>query len=229
MITVLSKGLNYYVDRLATGQPFSFVRFGNGEWGCILRKMQGTPSGSQSFANPRLRSKLKEAVWHEHPTYLKGIQSPGYLKHAALWLSVERYVGDATFYAADVFHRASGSGNLYPLIEQLRKMSIGVIGPRHLRPLEDILDIDWFVTVKDTGCFDDFKAIRLAIALKPQVDVYSFSCGPAAKPLIRDLSVLFPDKYLIDFGSLWDVYCGVKSRGYHKKVDIQCNICPSQQ
>jgi len=46
--------------------------------------------------------------------------------------------------------------------------------------------------------------------------VVSFSAGPTTKVLIHNLHGR--GHFLIDFGSLWDIYVGKRTRRYHKRI-----------
>ena len=93
------------------------------------------------------------------------------------------------------------------------------IGPPFLQKISDRLPLVGFVKVRRRDCYQDFKGIYKAILKQKTPAVFCFSAGPTTKVLISKLfPVLRERNFLIDFGSLWDVYCGVTSRRYHKKI-----------
>ncbi|HUS95279.1 MAG TPA: hypothetical protein VMX97_00915, partial [Hyphomicrobiaceae bacterium] len=61
MMDVTAPGLAFYADRIKAGKPFAFVRYGNGEWDCILGLYHTTRSGSQRFT-PDLRDALMDSL-----------------------------------------------------------------------------------------------------------------------------------------------------------------------
>lgn len=227
MNTISNEPLTYYLERLEQA-PFAFVRFGNGEWDCIFETRSVTGSGSQRLDIPKLRQGMIAAAWYNKQDYLRGVQSKGYLKQAGLWKKVEAFPAPGKWYAGDVFHRASSQGQLYPLIKYLRQVKVGVVGPRWLHKLEDVIGYEWFVEVEEQDCFQSYSKIRTRIALQSVVDVISFSAGPTTKVLIRQLHPTYSrSTSMLDLGSLWDVFCGVKSRGYHRKMSertLACNL-----
>jgi hypothetical protein len=114
-------------------------------------------------------------------------------------------------------------GTLYPLIEQLRKMELIIVGPPWLEGLKKVFPSMKFVYVRPKNCFTTYQDMRSGIvgALKTckAPVVVSFSAGPTTKVLIDSLHDEVGDGcYLIDFGSLWDIYVGKQSRSYHKRV-----------
>lgn len=225
---ILNKGLSYFVGRLGDNNPLTFVRFGNGEWDCIFGTRNVTGSGSQVLDDDRLSKGVLRAAVFNGPDYLKGVQHEGFLRRTGHWDRVRSFIGEDEWYQADVFHWASKNGRLFPLLERLRNLRVGIVGPSWLRRLQEIVPFSWFVEVPSKNCFDQYSQIRTKVLLSPGVDLYSFSCGPAAKPMIYQLhKCLGQESFLIDFGSLWDVYCGVSSRGYHYKMTqeiLKCNV-----
>lgn len=161
-------------------------------------------------------------------SYLLAMQSRTYLKHVGLLKPIERWLSrnapDARWYCGEVFHKASMKGQLFPLIEQLRKMHVVVVGPSYLKSLHPkIFKCAGTIPVRSRDCHTHYKDTLASIlkarrTLKGPV-VVSFSAGPTAKVLIHDLhSQIGQDTFLIDFGSLWDPYVGRKTRRYHVRV-----------
>ncbi|GAI18083.1 unnamed protein product, partial [marine sediment metagenome] len=77
-----------------------------------------------------------------------------------------------------------------------------------------------FIEVPSKECYSSKASIALDILeVHKRVSedvVYSLSCGLLAETLILELHERIPGNFLIDFGSLWDIFCGCKSRGYTK-------------
>lgn len=218
-LSVIRPGLSYYVSRLSLGEHFSFVRFGNGEWDCIFNRAIRTGSGSQSLTSPALKLGMVRAIEYNDDTYFRAIQSPSYMDRQGLTPLIASSYPNIVWHHGEVFHYASKHGELKPLVDQLQELRVGFVGPKHLRKLSRYLEYEWFIEVAKHDCFNDYAAIRTEILRQPVVDVYSFSAGPTAKLLIYELhKCLSSRSTLIDFGSMWDPYCGVKSRHYHRRV-----------
>lgn len=223
-----SLGLKWYLERIEADQYFSFVRFGNGEFDGMFSTAERTGSGSQDLTVKGLSGDLYESIQFNSKNYLRALQSPGYLRRVGLWPRVEKEFRRLNFVTGDVFHRASGNGNLFPLIPYLQVADVGLIGPKHLEGIYGDLNVKWHVVVDDTDCYVHLEDYLAAIRSHPRVKIYSFSAGPAAKVMIRRMHRVYTKfSFLIDFGSLWDVYCGVPSRGYQRKMSekvIKCNL-----
>lgn len=229
MILLKSEGLQFYLGKLRSRRPFSFVRYGNGEWGCVLGTANRTASGSQNLRAPGLRLAMSASLLNAPPSedYLMGLQSAGYLRKIKLYGRIEAWVDayapDIVWYAADVFHRCSSEGGLAPLARQMREMQVIVVGPKHLRDLHacGVFDPIYFIEVEGIDCWKGMLAAEEEILAKAATGtVVSFSAGPTAKVLIHRLFPYIGDKvFLIDFGSLWDVFVGCPSREYQRNMD----------
>lgn len=211
-----------YVDRLKDNKYFSFVRYGDGEWTALIRGSGNVACGLQPI-NAKIQSNMIRSLTNHaaEPGIIFGIQAHGLHMYGQLIPDFFRdhKLENIQWVDADVFHNASQSGLLYSLVEQLRKMKVVIIGPNLLRSLSDhVFRCAKFIEVKAENCYaeqEDIKASILQVHNELKEDVvYSFCCGPLAETLILDLHSQMPRNFLIDFGSLWDVFCGVRSRGY---------------
>ncbi len=220
-----------FTVRMVAGRPFAFARYGNGEWGCLLGTHTRTGSGSHSLKLPGLKGRLMASILN-HVTvpddYLLGMQSFSYLERCGLLKKIKRWnstkAPKARWYAGDVLHKASMKSQLYPLVRQMRKMSVIVVGPSWLRRLnKKAFKISGFVQVASRDCFRNYPAIKTQlfreIVRVGKPAIISFSAGPPAKILISDVYNKFGNEhFLLDFGSLWDPYCGKRSRRYHDRI-----------
>lgn len=221
-----SKGLEFYVDKLRKGEPFAFTRYGNGEWDCILRKAETTHSGSQDLTAPRLRENLVNSIVNAYCSddYLLALQSLGTLKRLGLLDSVEHWLkvntSSLTWYAADVFHNACRDGLLAPLVRQLQNRRLVIVGPAHLRHLTIFDHLNYFIEVPARNCWTERRYIETSLLRTVQPGtVVSISAGPTTKPMIHWLYPRFRDTaFLIDFGSLWDVFVDKPSRNYQRRM-----------
>ena len=71
LVRVRRMPLAYYVSMLSGGKPFSFSRFGDGEWNAILGKPGQNCDGHAFF--PELGADLRDALIQKLP-YLYGMQ-----------------------------------------------------------------------------------------------------------------------------------------------------------
>ena len=216
---VQSPGLQFYVDKLLKDEPFSFARYGNGEWDCILQLYHKTRSGSQKFS-PGLRKALIASLKTQRAgEYYTALQSTTFLKRIGLlaklepWLAIHAQA--LAWHDGEVFAKASIKGRLFPLVEAMKQHRVVVVGPKWLMKLPFA---SVFVPVRARDCWQDANTIVAQLRNLKNV-VISFSAGPATKVLIHRLQpVIGAHSWMIDFGSIWDPYCGVNSRRYHGRV-----------
>jgi hypothetical protein len=207
--------LAWYVQKIDRGEPYSFARFGDGEWAAMLGQQGANCDGHQYF--PKLGERLRQALIHPLG-YVYGIQHCALRnKGRAIVRFLKRNHVRLDWTDSDVFHRANIAGELFPLIRQLRTMDVVMVGPAHLRKAEKVLfPYREFIDVPLKDCFlaiEEVTArIRMCMAGRSGT-VITFSASMAANVMIHDL---FPSlgsvNWLLDCGALWDVYAGVKSR-----------------
>jgi hypothetical protein len=214
-------GFSHYVDMLEKNRPFSFARYGDGEWNAIFGEPGRNCDGHPYY--PELGAALRATL--ENPgDYIHAIQ-PRAVKYDSR--RIHAYLASLPvpfdWHDADVFHDANKAGDLFPLVRRLREMRVVMVGPEHLRTLGDrLFAYSDFVEVPAQNCYmakDDLAARILAHNDDPPT-VFAVSASMAAKVLIHALHPVMGGRHwLLDFGSLWDIYAGVKSRGVYAKLD----------
>jgi hypothetical protein len=207
------------VKLIEEDKPFQFARYGDGEWKVVFGS-RGSNCDKHKYNIKNLRQDMDKSIKGHHPyfygmqglatrrfpeaikTYLKGIVIP--------WID------------ADMFHLASAKGRLNPFVQALREKRLCFIGPPHLinneiRTIDRIENV--FIFVRNENCYLDKERVKKKIEmLRDQFDIFLFSAGFLSNILIWELYPSMKDKWMIDVGSLWDPYCGIDSRTYHKKI-----------
>jgi len=215
-------GLAHYVASLQEGRLFSFSRFGDGEWSAILGRSGANCDGHVYF--PELGERLRQAILDPMQYYYAFQPKAMDLDGRAIARFIRHQGVQFAWHDADVFHDANLAGNLFPLVEQLRKMDVVVVGAEHLRHLnEGVFPYVDYIEIPPENCFlevDTIKEQMLEVARERSHMVFALSASMAANVLIHDLYPLIGrEHWMIDFGSLWDIYVGVKSRGVYRKHD----------
>lgn len=223
---LLQPGLEYYVSRLKENRPFAFAKYSDGEWGSILELIKVNCDGTL-LSDKTLRKELIASLCFRHRgegyhiALSPHLFTPGnqFLKPVSDWIAQNR-PDVADWYFCNVFHRASERGGLLSLIEALRnnRLSVVVVGPWWLRGLRHIFPILEFIEVPEKDCIEQRESIARQILSVGRPAIVSISAGPVAEILISQLWPDMRNSFLIDFGSLWDPYCGVCSRKYHVRV-----------
>ena len=216
---ITSPGLKFYVDKINAGEHFSFVRYGNGEWDCIMKLYHKTRSGSQKFTPDLQKALAASLIEKREGEYYRALQSVSFLKRIGILPKAEAWLAEnelrIPWHDGEVFTRPSMKGDFYPLIAALKKQRVVMVGPKWTMKLPFAKG---FVPVRSRNCWSDIEDIKAQL-INIKNSVVSFSAGPATKVLIHYLQpIIGKSCWLIDFGSIWDPYCGVNSRRYHKRM-----------
>lgn len=224
VITISERDLTYYISLMKKAKPFSFSRFGDGEWSAILGHRGENCDGHTYF--PQLTTQLRKTL--ENPfNYDYAIQSYAL---SSLGRSLAKFIRNhritISWHNANLFHYANKKGVLYPFIKQLREMQVVLVGPAYLRKLNDtVIHYQHFIEIPTRNCFLACDSIITEIKkiAKPNSRlVFALSASMASNVIIHELyPLLGKSHWFLDLGSLWDVYLGIKSRGVYQTLDWQ--------
>jgi glycosyltransferase involved in cell wall biosynthesis len=218
----------FFTDRLLRCEPFSISRWGDGEWNALLRLLPEDATNCDGHRYFRLMADQLARALKDVPNYFVAIQP---LTLRLMGNRVEQWLAenslDLQWHDADVFHDASSRGEIEHVFAALRAApNLILVGPDHLRRLDRYVAYREFVQVPERDCFLSLEAIQdrilEACACVGQPAVISISAGMPANLIIHNLYPKIGRQFfLIDFGSVWDPYCGVCSRSYHHKLRIE--------
>jgi len=226
--------LSQYIDWLHEGKFFYLPRYGNSEWGSIL---EGKHLYSQTEFFPEIQNDLKRSlVENRKSPVIFGMQNYAmrlFGKEIKNFLEQNDLL-ESTWVNADVFHYASRDGLLFPLIRELQSKKVIIIGPHFLKRLsEQTFEYLEFIEIPVQDSYKIKSKISTAIleANSKFGDgiIYAFSAGAVSNIFISELWRQMPKNFLIDFGSLWDIFCGIRSRGYmyknvYKEAKLRKNL-----
>lgn len=197
-----SYNLQWYVDKLKNGERFSIARYGDGEMYCMRGRKGGNSNGCEYY--PELRESLIESMeWQHDPTFIYGMQRVLMQDREIM----ERDYPLVDWHDTEIFGEAVAQGKLYPLIDQLRKMNVVIIGNESIKPIQVLLGAKKFIQVPKMNAF---KSPPKLFPLEDNT-VYLFSCGMAANVFVAQLHGLNNNWY-IDVGHIWDPFVGNMSR-----------------
>jgi hypothetical protein len=151
---VAQRPLEAFIERIRSRDAFALSRWGNGEWDSLFGRTEGrNRSGHRYF--PKMGVELRNVLLGR-PPYMLGMQNLAlrlYEGRIEAWLA-ENELAELNWINADVFHKASAKGRIMPLVEALRDTpALIMVGPAHLRKLEDFLGYQTFVDVPLPDCY----------------------------------------------------------------------------
>jgi hypothetical protein len=227
MLTISQSPVNYpwFLEQFRQQRPVTFSRWGDGEWLAAT----GAGKGANCDGHP-YHSKLLDAlqnVLRSRPAYLLALQplmlqpdSRSLLAKAEQLLK-KLELDQQTWYDGDMFHRASAAGELLPMFEVLRNSRLVVMGPAHLRDMTRWGQPAAFIEVPLGAAFEARQRMitsAIKVLRYQPYSILSVSAGMTAKVILHELHRQVPGTHaLIDFGSLWDPYVGIRSRWYMRK------------
>lgn len=219
MIKRTREPLIYFSDKIRDGVVYSFSRYGDGEWSAMLGK-----SGVNCDKHPYFpeMGKLLRRTISEPRGMVYGIQNMSARKMCDKITPLLKPGHDYRWKDADVFHYASWGGNLFPMVQALRAKKVCLVGPKHLKHASlTFLRSGGYVEVPPRACFMNRKRIKEHMLNNAKKGIVFCICASMLSEIL--IWELFPrigeDCWMIDFGSVWDVYAKHPSRRYHKHVD----------
>jgi hypothetical protein len=195
------------INNIQNNVQFSFSRFGDGELNCMYGKTGANCDGHIYFDD--LGQALTKA-WN-NPRGIIAMQRYGYEMYKGT-------LGDNIWANADIIHKASINGDLDKFRDVLndKRNNIILVAPARLKP---VIPCRTFIDVplKNAWKQHDYILERLKFHVQ-KWDIIIYCCGMMAEVLIHDM---YDQKITqIDAGSVFDPYCGVKSRNYHHKLKM---------
>jgi hypothetical protein len=221
-MTVQNLSIDHYLSLIKDNKPFSFSRFGDGE---VL-----TMFNADFFKGPN---------WHYGDWVfkcgedLKRIFQNGYdyyhcMLYGTFW-SHGPHTGEEfkqflietcpnlSLYNGEIWADASTDDNIEQITTAISNYNPVFIGGKHLkniRHINGICDMS-LIVVDDLNAYDQIDFVKSEIIKKIENGnrMFCFSAAVASKVIIDDLFPIYGDKcFFIDFGSVWDPYCGKLSR-----------------
>jgi hypothetical protein len=213
------------VNKLKANIPFTFARWGDGEWmtltgfigiinsnGCTLtRALQADLLAVLKRNNPYYHAVLTIAL-RERPVFYEGKDRP-YGRSVIDKFLADNGLGDIAWYNGDTLLNDMLAGELFPLFEQIRQRRVLYIGNKLLRGInmrgKGFFPYITYIEPPPTNSHEDKKRILDEVfhaVRKYSINFIGWSAGMAAKVFIDETFMAFPDVTQIDFGSAFDGY-----------------------
>lgn len=218
--------LGHYMDLLQQGVPFSYLRYGDGEWNCALETL--CPGyGFQTFT-PELCKDVQTSLieYHRDPRYIMTLAPVHHFRDRGLyqWELIatflrEHGLQDIKWGSTQPFNYASETGTLWPFIQYLQQHNIIIVGPARYGALRKIFPGAAFVIIPDKHCHRQLPGIQRDILAQKRPAIILITAGPACVVLIHRLFKEIGDRStMIDIGSMWAPYIGQTEHGAHLRM-----------
>lgn len=224
LVEVINLHLSWFVNQLKNNKPFTFARYGDGEWLTILG-FYGMHNSNGCTFTEELSRDMRNGLLQQHPYHHailkiamreKEFSYRGKM-HTSGGIAIEAWLKENNitlpWYNGDVLLEESLKGKLFPLVEQVREKNVLYVGNRRLRDL-NMRGVGFFpytayiqIPPRDTHkeidslLYEIYRTIR-----KYKIDFIGWSAGLAGKVMIDEVYTRFPEVTQIDFGSLFDAY-----------------------
>jgi hypothetical protein len=213
--------VEYYLDLIRENKPFSLSRFGDGEILCMFHVnfMKQNCDGSRFI--DELIEPMKQIFRNQYKYFhclLDCSFDPVLRKSNVPFRKfIEATCPQMPFFNGEIWQAISFSGRITELTNVLAPYNPCFIGAEHI---EKLVYIDGFekmmlIEIPQVDAFYQCDSIYESI-LKTYAEgqhMFCFCAGYTTKILIdRLFPVIGHDAFMIDFGSVFDPYCGVLSR-----------------
>ena len=236
MLTFQKRTMYDYIDLMQQGEYFTLGKFGDGELYALFKSLGWMPKnylGSVNADRHQYFQTLGEAI---HNTFLNEKGYPklcgedwytgkGNGSHTSLLF--KKYVNlydirSIQLHNADIedsFYDCAEKGRLQDLKNQLEKMNFVMVSESRKRNL-NIKYAD-FVEIPAVDCWlkkDQIISDILDVYEKYDDVIFGLSAGMPTLPIQDQLyPIIGKNCWMISFGSIWDPYVNVRSRGYHSR------------
>ena len=202
-------------EKLRDQVPFTFSRFGDGEW---LAISQAQPDGTNCDGNKYykdLGKRLEEIISKKQDYYI------GHQNVDAYTLKKD-YPQD--WVNSDIFHELSEMQGLDYLFDLLNDIHVVYIGNKSLSSLPFV---DEFIEIPYNNVWDNYNDVLNEIKNKMNDGIHKtflLSTGMACEVFVHDLWNFNKDNTYMDVGSVFDPYVGRKTRSYHHRLQYISNV-----
>lgn len=232
MITCVREPLEFYVNKLERGEPFSSLLYGDGEWIACLHLRTGDTLSYGELVTTQLEQEMLSSLDVVNPNILRAtdLNLVEYQKYRGNdYKSVEAYGirintllnnrgVPITLYDGTVWETASEQGQLAPLLKVLKNKKCTLIGHPLLEDIPNVLRPNNFVPIPNTNAYQCITRIEAETAAAEEHEVYIVCTGLGAIPLIMRLMKHFPNATFLDLGSTFDVFVKLPTRGWRKDL-----------
>ena len=225
-IKVFDPGIEWYADEIRSGVPFSFIRYGEGEWHVAVPSIKLKAVNARWKQAPRLVTEFQKTLLnhHEHNRYWQAIWHQSHLINQKYMARIKDYLAPVKpieWHRGRVWRLAIERCQFHHIVKAIQKIELPLIfvGPKPMRAVEKHFSIAQFIQTDCRLAHLQCDQIEQQILEYGKPAFISFSAGITAKILIHRL---FPKigshSYLVDFCAVWEGLCGHARRVYLEKM-----------
>ena len=219
MIRLRDYTADFYIDKIIKGIPFSFTRWGDGEWFCATGR-QGANCDNHVYF-PEMTTGLNTALKHDQG-YYKAIWNANHGQIKAILNVILPHLEQNQFKVdwvnAGIWEDLAINNDMHKLVEALESRNFIMVSDGNKRDI-DIKYAD-YVEVPPVNCFlakDKIKEGMIAMTEKYRNPIFGMSASMATNVIVDELYPIIGDRCsMVDFGSIWEPFVGRISRSYHK-------------
>ncbi len=202
-----------FIEHLENGDPFSFARYGDGEWNAIFQVAGANCDGHEYF--PDMGERLARIVRSE-PPYFMGMAA---IARRVWGERIEAFLSGSKlrWVNADLLHIASIEDRIWPFFDALSKRDVILVAPAHVQE-QKLFKVRRKITIPEKNCWLASEDVNAKISVKADRETVICYCASMAANVWIDEWAPYATN--IDLGSLIDPYVGRITRSHHKKVKV---------
>ena len=234
---VITPGVSFYADRVQKGDPFTLVRYGEGDLRLAVpslvakgddpktRGLREIKANARLWAKPDARSAFREAMAtpYRHPCYFPAIWHLQHMKRSHRLDRIEGWfddvgLGDVEWHDGSVWRVAVEKQRMGEMMDAIRSspLPIVVVAPNRMDSIQKRLPVAKFIPSPVPCGLDHVPTLMKKVLGVGEPALIIVCAAAAGKVLIHRL---FPEigehSFIIDFGASLDGMCGNRVRGYH--------------
>jgi hypothetical protein len=205
---------DFIKSALENKKNFSWSRFGDGEFNCIL----GFHGYNCDWHNyyPDLGAALKNIILSK-PEYFLSLQSMAWDQLHAIPLFQELIATRNNWVSHEVLHQLSIDGQIQRFFDVLKTREIVLVGNASLRGLEKFFPTRDFIEIPLKNCWLAFGETQARLSTTIRENDVVIYCASMMSNILIDGFQHWPITQM-DVGSVFDPYVGRVTRNYHKAL-----------
>jgi hypothetical protein len=231
MINVIQLPAEHYLNAIEKNEPFSFSRFGDGEVLCMLRPefYKNRPQYKDWIFTCGIE--LKQIFKNKYDYYHCFLDCTFWNRGPHPGDDFEIFLNetcpDFPFYDGEIWQNLSFSGEITKITRTISPYNPVFIGGKHLANMKYVTGMDHnieLIAIDDNNGYLERDQVKDAILKKVEEGhrLFCFSASVLTKALADELYPVIGDScFLIDFGSVFDPYCGILSRSTMVSVGFE--------